>query len=117
LNLDILLPWSNQDEQHRAKEIAKQAGNAILLPKLKLTPIAEILAHAILNIGVDTGLMHLSTALNKPSIAIYTDTDPEFTGVLPSIKNRAINIGGKAQIPNADEVFQLASGFVNKEQP
>lgn len=111
-NLQVLLPWSNPSEESRATEIAAQSSNVQVLPKLKLTSVAEILAATELNIGVDTGLMHLSTALNKPSIAIYTDTNPEFTGVLPSIKNMAINIGGKAQIPSADDVFKLASGFM-----
>ena len=114
-NLQVLLPWSNPSEENRAKEIAAQSSNVKILPKLKLTALAGILADSKLNIGVDTGLMHLSTALNKPSIAIYTDTNPIFTGVLPSIENLAINIGGKAQIPSADAVFQLASGFIQKD--
>lgn len=113
-NLQVLLPWSNPSEENRAKEIAAKSSNVRVLPKLKLTTLAGILADSTLNIGVDTGLMHLSTALNKPSIAIYTDTNPVFTGVLPSIENQAINIGGKTQIPSADEVFQLASGFIQK---
>lgn len=114
-NLQVLLPWSNPSEETRAKDIAAQCSNVQVLPKLKLTALADILAQANMNIGVDTGLMHLSTALNKPSIAIYTDTNPEFTGVLPSIENLAINIGGKAQIPSVDDVFQLASGFIQKD--
>lgn len=114
-NLEVLLPWSNSSEESRAKDIAARSSNVQLLPKLKLTALAGILAYSKLNIGVDTGLMHLSTALNKPSIAIYTDTNPEFTGVVPSIENLAINIGGKAQIPSADDVFQLASGFIRKD--
>lgn len=116
-NLQVLLPWSNPGEENRAKDIAAQSSNVQVLPKLKLTALAGILANSKMNIGVDTGLMHLSTALNKASIAIYTDTNPEFTGVLPSIENLAINIGGKAQIPSADDVFQLASGFIQKDNP
>jgi len=116
-NLRVLLPWSNPDEEHRANDIAAQSSNAQILPKLQLTALAGILAGSKLNIGVDTGLMHLSTALNKASIAIYTDTNPEFTGVLPGIENLAINIGGKAQIPDANDVFLLASGFIQKDHP
>jgi heptosyltransferase-1 len=116
-NLQVLLPWSNPGEENRAKDIAAQSSNVQVLPKLKLTALAGILANSKLNIGVDTGLMHLSTALNKPSIAIYTDTNPEFTGVLPSIENLAINIGGKAQTPSTDDVFQLVSSFIQKDKP
>jgi heptosyltransferase-1 len=114
LHLKVLLPWSNSDEKNRAQEIAVQTSNVIVLPKLKLTSLAGVLGNAVLNIGVDTGLMHLSTALNKPSIAIYTDTNPEFTGVFPSVKDLAINIGGKAKIPSVEDVLQLALAFLNK---
>jgi len=114
-NLQVLLPWSNPGEEKRAREIAAQCSNTLVLPRLELTAIAGILAGAALNIGVDTGLMHLSTALNKPSIAIYTDTDPEFTGVFPGIENQAVNIGGKAQIPATNDVFQLAMRFIHKD--
>lgn len=114
-DLKILLPWSNPAEESRARTIAANASNAIVLPKLRLTPLAAILANAELNIGVDTGLMHLSTALDKPSIAIYTDTDPVFTGVLPGVKNLAVNIGGKAQIPDARSVLELALAFIHKD--
>ncbi|PPC83307.1 MAG: lipopolysaccharide heptosyltransferase I [Methylotenera sp.] len=117
LGLSLVLPWSNSAEEARAKAITAQSSNALLLPKLKLTPLTTILAHAKVNIGVDTGLMHLSTALNKPSIAIYTDTDPEYTGVLGQDQNIAINIGGKAQIPNAEDVFSLASKLISKGKP
>ena len=114
-DLQILLPWSNLNEESRAKEIAAQSSNVTVLPKLELTSVAKILSQSKLNIGVDTGLMHLSTALNKPSIAIYTDTNPKFTGVLPCIENQAINIGGKAQTPSAEDVFKLASAFIQKD--
>jgi heptosyltransferase-1 len=115
LKINVLLPWSNPAEKNRAQAIADQTNNVIVLPKLKLTSIAGVLANAVLNIGVDTGLMHLSTALNKPSIAIYTDTNPEFTGVLPSVKDLAINIGGKAKMPSVEDVLQLALAFLNKD--
>ncbi|MDP2154052.1 MAG: lipopolysaccharide heptosyltransferase I [Methylotenera sp.] len=115
VGLSLILPWSNPAEEQRAKLIAEQASNTLVLPKLKLTPLSIILAHAQFNIGVDTGLMHLSTALDKPSIAIYTDTDPEYTGVMGGGNHLAINIGGKAQIPSTADVFNLARQFINKD--
>lgn len=114
LNLQILLPWSNASEEQRAKEISMQSDNVTVLPKLSLTLIAEILSGSTINVGVDTGLMHLSTALNRPSIAIYTDTDPALTGVVPGIANLAVNIGGKAQIPDAEDVFKLALTYISR---
>ncbi len=111
-HLKIALPWSNTAEFERARAIEAESSNVIVLPKLSLTALAEIMAKSVVNIGVDTGLIHLSTALNKPSIAIYTDTNPEFTGVAPTASNLAINIGGKGQIPDADKVYQLSKTYI-----
>lgn len=113
-DLQILLPWSNANEEKRAKEIAAQSDNVTVLPKLSLTMIAEILSGSTINIGVDTGLMHLSTALNKPSMAIFTDTDPALTGVVPGNADLAVNIGGKAKTPDAEHVFKLALTYISK---
>jgi len=111
-HLTIALPWSNVAEFERARAIEAECSNVILLPKLSLTALAEIMVKSVVNIGVDTGLIHLSTALEKPSIAIYTDTNPEFTGVAPTARNLAINIGGKGQIPDADKVYQLSKTYI-----
>lgn len=114
-NLQVALPWSTPSEESRAKAIARASDNVIVLPKLTLTALAEILGNSTLNIGVDTGLIHLSTALNKPTIAIYTDTDPALTGVVPSIANLAVNLGGKGQIPSPEELLQLALTYLGKD--
>lgn len=111
-HLKIALPWSNTAELERARAMEAESSNVIVLPKLSLTALAEIMAKSVVNIGVDTGLIHLSTALDKPSIAIYTDTNPEFTGVAPTAKNLAINIGGKGQIPDVDKVYQLSKAHI-----
>jgi heptosyltransferase I len=105
-NLNLVLPWANEVEFKRANEIAKQLDNASVLPKLSIAQLAGVIANSEAAIGVDTGLSHLAAALNIPTIAIYTNTDPEFTGVMSSIEKNAINLGGRGQIPSVDAVFQ-----------
>lgn len=112
--LQVVLPWSNAAEQRRANDIQSLSSNAVVLPKSSLTALAQIMSASAINIGVDTGLIHLSTALNKPSIAIYTDTNPEFTGVAPTASNLAANIGGKGQIPDIDAVYQLSRTYLDE---
>ena len=56
-------------------------------------------------VGVDTGLLHLANAVNRPVVGIYTDSDPAKAGVQPSAWTA--NIGGIGQNPNAKEVFAL----------
>ena len=76
----VLLPWGNAAERETAQSIAAGATNARVLPRLKLTEMAGVLAHARGVIGVDTGLAHLAAAFGKPALTIYTATFPERTG-------------------------------------
>jgi heptosyltransferase-1 len=104
-NFNLALPWANEVEYKRANEIAKQLQNATVLPKLSIAQLANIIAASQAAIGVDTGLSHLSAALNIPTIAIYTDTNPALTGVMASAQVQAINLGNIAEIPSVNDVI------------
>ena len=109
-NLDLVLPWASDAELTRANQIQSQLQNAqvnncIVLPKLSITQIAGVIAKAQAAVGVDTGLSHLAAALNIPTIAIYTDTNPALTGVMGGAVKAAVNLGGIAQIPTVAQVL------------
>lgn len=76
----VYLPWGNQQQKARAEKIATPYAACHVLPKMNLTDIAGLLAHAAGVVGVDTGLAHLAAALTVPSITLYTDTHPQYTG-------------------------------------
>ena len=67
--------------------------------------IAEVHSNAKAAISFDTGLSHLAAALNIPTIAIYTDTNPALTGVMAGNVAPAINLGGIHQTPTVDDVL------------
>ena len=102
----LALPWATPAELERAIAISGQVEHCTVLPKLSIGAIAGVIAGAVSAVGVDTGLSHLAVALNIPTIAIYTDTNPELTGVMAGRFAPAINLGGIGQIPAADEVLQ-----------
>lgn len=102
--LSLVLPWGSQAEHERANYIAANTPQTIVLPKMRLQALAHVIAGAQAAIGVDTGLMHLAVALKKPSIAIYTDTNPKLTGIYPGEDVVAINLGGKDQMPTVHTV-------------
>lgn len=104
--LTLVLPWSNAAELTRAKLIQTALNQAIVLPKLSIVALAGIVGKAKAVVGVDTGLSHLATALNIPTIAIYTDSNPKLTGVYAGSISPAINLGGKAQMPNVTDVLE-----------
>jgi heptosyltransferase-1 len=104
-HLKLVLPWASDAELQRANEIASQLSTAIVLPKLNIAQIAPVVAYAKAAIGVDTGLCHLAAALNIPTIAIYTDSNPALNGVIAGANIPAINLGNIGQVPTSDEVF------------
>ena len=77
---------------------------ATVAPRMNLIEACGLLGHATAVIGVDTGLSHLANALNVPLVAIYTDTDPDKTGVIET--PWATNLGNIGQCPTVDAVYQ-----------
>ncbi|GGY12436.1 lipopolysaccharide heptosyltransferase I [Paludibacterium paludis] len=106
--LAVVLPWGSEAERDRAERLARAIPGACVAPPLTLRHAAGLLGHAAAVIGVDTGLTHLANALAVPLVAIYTDTDPFFTGVVEN--EHALNCGGIGAVPTVDEVLErLAS--------
>ena len=91
--LNLVLPWGNLAEKERAETISIQAKNIIVLPKLSIAELAGVISASQAAVGVDTGLAHLAVALNKPTVAIYVDTNPQLTG-LHGNPATTVNLGG-----------------------
>lgn len=104
-SLHLVLPWATALEFTRANSIASQLPNATVLPKYSIHHLASIISQAKCAIGVDTGLSHLSAALHVPTIALYTDTNPNLTGVMAGKDSVAINLGNAGQTPSVDRVL------------
>ncbi|SUU38697.1 ADP-heptose--LPS heptosyltransferase [Actinobacillus seminis] len=80
LGYQIRLPWGNVAEKQRAERIAEGIESAVVLSRLSLTQLAAQIANSVAVISVDTGLAHLSAALDKKNITLYGATDPKLIG-------------------------------------
>ncbi|WP_150539016.1 lipopolysaccharide heptosyltransferase RfaC [Actinobacillus vicugnae] len=78
--IEIRLPWGNEQEQARAIRLAKNNPNVKVLAKLSLTELAMQIAGAKAVVSVDTGLSHLTAALDKANVILYGTTDPKLIG-------------------------------------
>lgn len=78
--LRIKLPWGAPHEEERAKRLAEGFSFVDVLPKLTLEEVAKILANAEFVVSVDTGLSHLTAALDRPNVTLYGPTDPGLIG-------------------------------------
>ena len=79
-DVEIRFPWGNEQEHQRAQRITNGLDKTTVLPKLTLTELADQIANAKAVISVDTGLAHLTAALDKPNITLYGATDPKLIG-------------------------------------
>ncbi len=100
--LSAVLPWGSEQERARGERLCASIPGAVCAPRLNLKEAAAMLGHARAAIGVDTGLTHLAAALGRPTVGIYTATDPGLTGLYAG--KRAINLGGKGSPPTMGEV-------------
>lgn len=78
--LRIKLPWGTEHEHQRAQRLATGFNHVEVLPKLTLEQVAQTLAGAKAVVSVDTGLSHLTAALDRPNITLYGPTDPGLIG-------------------------------------
>lgn len=78
--LRIKLPWGAPHEEERAKRLAEGFSFVDVLPRMTLESVASILASAEFVVSVDTGLSHLTAALDRPNLTLYGPTDPGLIG-------------------------------------
>jgi heptosyltransferase-1 len=86
----VWLPWGSDEEHARAERIAGhhntshsnagKNGQAQVLPRLDLLGLAGMLLQASGAVAVDTGLGHLSAALDVPTVSLYGPTRVELVG-------------------------------------
>jgi lipopolysaccharide heptosyltransferase I len=76
----VWLPWGSEAEHARAERIAERAAGARVLPRLDLHGLAAILQGVSAAVAVDTGLAHLSAALDVPTVSLYGPTDTRLIG-------------------------------------
>jgi heptosyltransferase I len=76
----VLLPAGNAEELARSQRLAAGRTHVMALPKLPLSEVAYILAYAKGAVCVDTGLSHLSAALDVPTVTLYGATDSGLIG-------------------------------------
>ena len=76
----IKLPWGAPHEEARARRLAEGFDYVDVLPRMSLGDVARVLAGAKFVISVDTGLSHLTAALDRPNVTLYGPTDPGLIG-------------------------------------
>lgn len=115
-NITVYLAWGNDIEKNRAERLSKNITHAIVLPKLSIAQIARVLKNATVVVTVDTGLGHVSAALNTPTISLYGPTDPKKVGALGknAVHLQSINSSGNDVDIDPELIWNTVRGFYEK---
>ena len=103
--LHPVFPWGSPHEKQISQQIIKGigSGGGILPSSYSIKQYFEIISHARLTIGVDTGLTHLAAVMGHPTIEIYCDSPIWKTEGYWS--NKVINLGDIGQPPSIKSVL------------
>ncbi len=104
--LTLLLPWGSEAERKEAETIAQGVPQARVLPRFSLMQAFGLIHRATLVVGVDTGLVHIAAALDRPTVEIYTATGRWKTEGYWS--PHIANVGDAGVVPSVDEVHAAA---------
>jgi len=102
--VQVVLPWGTEAERQLADQLSGAIAGSRVLPRQRLDLTAQVIANAVLVIGVDTGLMHLAAAYRVPLVGIYVSTDPGLTGPVGSGPMSVL--GGKSGAPSARQAIE-----------
>lgn len=109
----VVLPWGSAAEKIVAERLAAAIPMAQVAPRMLLDEAMNLIAHASLIVGVDTGLTHISAALYFPTIELYCDSPRWKTEGFWSEK--IINLGDTGHPPALREVQEAAQRLLSKE--
>lgn len=77
---EVSLPWGNEQELRRARQIAADQSAVTVLPQMSLLEVANSLVTAKAAVAVDSGIGHLAAALEVPTVSLYGATNSSLTG-------------------------------------
>ncbi|WP_269901118.1 lipopolysaccharide heptosyltransferase I [Paenalcaligenes faecalis] len=110
--LGLRLLAGSPAETQRAEQLIAGRTNAEVLPRMGLTEVAHELAKATVMIGLDSGLTHLSAALERPTIGIYKASTPVRTPLVSSAY--VASLGERGIEPTADMVLSAVQQALNQ---
>ncbi|WP_416777016.1 lipopolysaccharide heptosyltransferase RfaC [Xenorhabdus budapestensis] len=110
----IKLPWGAEHEYQRALRLANGFPHVDVLPKLTLAEVAQVLAGTKAVVSVDTGLSHLTAALDRPNITLFGPTDPGLIGGYGKEQHTLKSVDSTMQSITPAEVMLFLQNILNK---
>jgi len=96
-----VLIWGSEQEYRDAQQIARRCENATTAPAPDLPGLRDVVSHARLTLGGDTGPTHLAWAQNRPSVVLFGPTTPRM--MFETAQNAAIESDSAVDILAIDK--------------
>lgn len=102
----ILVTYSNESEYIFCQELVDElkSDRISIVEKLQFAELSDLIVNSKLVVGVDTGFTHYANLVNRPTIAIYLDSIPQYGGIMES--SIAKNFGGKQQQVDPHQIIE-----------
>jgi heptosyltransferase I len=106
----LVLPWGSEAERVTSERLAKEFGDAAIVPpRLSLPAVVGLIDSAAATVGVDTGLVHIAAALKRPTVELYNFATAWRTGGYWS--PNVVNLGTAGQPPTLQQAKSALAGF------
>jgi heptosyltransferase-1 len=113
--LALLLPWGSAAEHAAARRIAAGIPGAQVLPALPLMEAVTLAQRAALAVGVDTGLIHIAAAFERPTVELYCDSPRWKTE--GNWSPRIVNLGDAGAPPDVAQAAAAALSLLERPAP
>lgn len=110
--LALLLPWGSAGEHDAARRIAAGIPGAQVLPALPLMEAVTLAQRAALAVGVDTGLIHIAAAFERPTVELYCDSPRWKTE--GNWSPRIVNLGDAGAPPDVAQAAAAALSLLDR---
>ncbi|MGA8035929.1 MAG: glycosyltransferase family 9 protein [Candidatus Acidiferrales bacterium] len=91
-----------RDEELAAVAATEFQGVAVIPPPLSVRELIALIAKAHIFVGNDSGPAHLASALDRPNVVIFSETDPAQWAPLNS-RGRVVSTGATFRYPRGDK--------------
>ncbi|MGE5619980.1 MAG: glycosyltransferase family 9 protein [Sphingomonadaceae bacterium] len=99
-----------QDHLH-ARDVRAACGSKPLWPRASIRQVAALLARSGVVIGIDTGPLHMASALGVPWVGLFGASNPDLIGPYDRSRGRAL----VSRFPKPDSCRQCWRAFKNRE--
>ena len=117
--LSTVVTWGPGEREMAQEVVGRSAGAAVLAMETRsILDLAEMIRRARLFVGCDTGPLHLASAVQAPSVALFGPKDPAVYGPYNPLGRVIYKPDGKGSMDAilVDDVLEAVDELLSEEK-